>query len=181
MAEERKQTIKYITKYSNELSNLTKKLDSIIESNKDKLDKYEIEIFKDNIEKYKEILTSSKRQYETLEDLELFKILKSLNFNFNEINENITDIKTRIINNKRKLEKKENKMNFNIESSNNDKTGIFNKMLLLSLLLKDDKKSKNNDYLMPWEEKEVKKDKYSPFNFEEEDLEDDDYYKDDLD
>ncbi len=44
---------------------------------------------------------------------------------------------------------------------------------------KKNKKAKRMDYLMPWEQEEVNKGNYDSWNFEEEELEDDDYYSED--
>ena len=54
----------------------------------------------------------------------------------------------------------------------------------LFLGLPKNKKSTNTkkiEHLMPWEQEEVNKGNYETWNFEEEELEDDDYYNDDLD
>ena len=55
--------------------------------------------------------------------------------------------------------------------------------LFLGFSLSNNKKSKTikADYLMPWEQYEVDNGNYDLWNFEEEDLEEDDYYSDDLD
>lgn len=55
-------------------------------------------------------------------------------------------------------------------------------MGLLDILFEDDtkKKNKENPYgLDEWEKDIVKKENYDPWNFEEEDLEEDDYYNED--
>lgn len=41
--------------------------------------------------------------------------------------------------------------------------------------------NKDNNPFFNWEKKETKKGNYKPFNFEEEELEDDDYYNEDID
>ena len=51
--------------------------------------------------------------------------------------------------------------------------------LILSSLENDKKKQVKYDYLDKNERELVKKGEYNPFNFEEEDLEDDDYYSED--
>ena len=52
----------------------------------------------------------------------------------------------------------------------------------LFLWLGSNKKSTaNNNPFFNWEKKETKKGNYKPFNFEEEELEDDDYYNEDID
>lgn len=65
-----------------------------------------------------------------------------------------------------------------------NKSGLLSTLFGVFLGLSDNKhnkKEKQTDYLMPWEQEEVKKGNYDPWNFEEEELEDDDYYNDDLD
>ncbi len=57
-------------------------------------------------------------------------------------------------------------------------------ILLGSILgLSNNKRNNKNhsDYLMNWEQDEIKNGNYDKWNFEEEELEDDDYYNDDLD
>ncbi|MCI5702003.1 MAG: hypothetical protein MR266_04485 [Erysipelotrichaceae bacterium] len=51
--------------------------------------------------------------------------------------------------------------------------------LILSSLENDKKKQVKYDYLDKNERELVKKGEYNPFNFEEEELEDDDYYSED--
>lgn len=51
--------------------------------------------------------------------------------------------------------------------------------LILSSLENDKKKQDKYDYLDKNERELVKKGEYDPFNFEEEELEDDDYYSED--
>ncbi len=51
--------------------------------------------------------------------------------------------------------------------------------LILSSLENDKKKQVKYDYLDKNERELVKKGEYDPFNFEEEELEDDDYYSED--
>ena len=51
--------------------------------------------------------------------------------------------------------------------------------LILSSLENDKKKQVKYDYLDKNERELVKKGEYDPFNFEEEELEDDDYYRED--
>lgn len=51
--------------------------------------------------------------------------------------------------------------------------------LILSFLENDKKKQVKYDYLDKNERELVKKGEYDPFNFEEEELEDDDYYSED--
>lgn len=51
--------------------------------------------------------------------------------------------------------------------------------LILSSLENDKKKPVKYDYLDKNERELVKKGEYDPFNFEEEELEDDDYYSED--
>lgn len=51
--------------------------------------------------------------------------------------------------------------------------------LILSSLENDKKKQDKYDYLDKNERELVKKGEYNPFNFEEEELEDDDYYSED--
>lgn len=51
--------------------------------------------------------------------------------------------------------------------------------LILSSLENDKKKQDKYDYLGKNERELVKKGEYDPFNFEEEELEDDDYYSED--
>lgn len=51
--------------------------------------------------------------------------------------------------------------------------------LILSSLENDKKKQVKYDYLDKNEKELVKKGEYAPFNFEEEELEDDDYYSED--
>ena len=65
----------------------------------------------------------------------------------------------------------------------NKKSGVsLSKALLMSFLLSDTKGANYSDSdLMPWEEDTVKNGGYEPFNFEEENLEEDDFYYDDLD
>ena len=65
----------------------------------------------------------------------------------------------------------------------NKKSGVsLSKALLMSFLLSDTKGANHSDSeLMPWEEDAVKDGGYEPFNFEEENLEEDDFYYDDLD
>ncbi len=65
--------------------------------------------------------------------------------------------------------------------ANNYDTEVIDKIIVSKE--KEEKLSKSDDFdeLMPWEREEVDSGNYEPFNFEEEDLEDDDYYNDDLD
>ena len=53
--------------------------------------------------------------------------------------------------------------------------------LLSSLFSEENNNSKNSNSssLMPWEKELVDKNVYEPYHFEEEDLEDDDYYSED--
>ena len=51
--------------------------------------------------------------------------------------------------------------------------------LILSSIENDKKKQVKYDYLDKNERELVKKGEYNPFNFEEEELEDDDYYSED--
>ena len=70
------------------------------------------------------------------------------------------------------------------KSKEENKSGLLSTLFGVFLGLSDNKhnkKEKQTDYLMPWEQEEVKKGNYDPWNFEEEELEDDDYYNDDLD
>lgn len=56
-------------------------------------------------------------------------------------------------------------------------------MGLLDILFEDETKKKQNEEnlygLDEWEKEKVKKENYDPWNFEEEDLEEDDYYNED--
>jgi len=69
--------------------------------------------------------------------------------------------------------------------SNNSKRKEKGSLLegtLLGLLSSNNKtKKKDTSGLMPWERKKVKKGNYNSWNLEEEELEDDDYYNEDID
>ncbi len=66
-----------------------------------------------------------------------------------------------------------------------EKSGFWRELLFGVLLGASSnskkEKEKNDDFLMPWEKEEVKKGNYDSWNFEEEDLEEDDYYYEDRD
>ena len=54
--------------------------------------------------------------------------------------------------------------------------------ILSGLFGSNSNKSKvNQSSFMPWEENEIKKGNYAAYQFEEEELEDDDYYNEDID
>ena len=62
------------------------------------------------------------------------------------------------------------------------KSGIsIGKILFWSAIGAIGNNKTNNSSLMPWEEDAIKNNGYESYNFEEEELEEDDYYSDDLD
>ncbi len=112
-----------------------------------------------------------------LSDIDL-KTLYQVKEKLNESNDDTELIDKAIVNRKkkdkqiRKQEKEENRLTFG--------------QILLGTFLglssgKKNKVDKQTDYLMPWEKEKVNKGNYDVWNFEEEELEDDDYYNDDLD
>lgn len=79
------------------------------------------------------------------------------------------------------LEQKKREERENLKSSKMRKRSILFG-ILSGLFGSNSNKSKvNQPSFMPWEEKEIKKGNYEAYQFEEEELEDDDYYNEDID
>ena len=121
---------------------------------------------------------------EKLSNIDL-KTLNQIKEKLKDSNDDTELIDKAIVNRKKKdmIEKERLKQIRKQERKENRLT--FGQILLGAFLgLSDNKKNKADkqpDYLMPWEQEEVKKGNYDSWNFEEEELEDDDYYNDDLD
>lgn len=81
-----------------------------------------------------------------------------------------------------KTKKSNNNEIFN-KVKNEKSGGLLSTIFGLFFGLSNNKNTKDEkvDYLMPLEQEEVKKGNYNSWNFEEEELEEDDYYNDDLD
>lgn len=67
------------------------------------------------------------------------------------------------------------------KEKNNNKTSFLDKLIMFSSMLenKNNKSNTSDDYLEDWQQKLVNKKEYDAWNFEEEDLEEDDYYYED--